>query len=768
MKNVFRKTLAMVSAVAMIAASTSMTALAKETVTAASTGDVTIQVLATSDVHGKFLPYDYALNAASTSGSMAQISTVVNGLRKENANTILIDTGDAIQGNSAELFLDEKTHPMIAAMNLMKYDVFVAGNHEFNYGIPTLQKIVKQQNAKVLFGNVYTKKGKNLADAYTIIEKDGVKIGIIGMVTPNITRWDSENLKNYKVTDPVEETKKVIAEIKDKVDVIIAAEHMGESNEYDVADSGVIDLANACPDIDLIIAAHEHKGVEGVKHNGVLTVENKSDGATVVQVNITLSKKADGTYEVKNKESKLISTATYDPDEALVKGLDSYNSKAIKDANQVIGKLKGGNLVDADEITGIPQSQIAESAMINLINEVQMYYTGADVSAAAAFNSAANMYEGNIKKCDTALIYKYTNTLYKMQMTGTQLKKFMEWSASYYNTYKTGDLTLSFNPDIRGYNYDMFSGISYDVNVSKPVGSRIENVKKADGTKLKNSDVLVVAVNNYRASSQLLTYGPIFKEGEKLPVVLEKDVAGNIGGVRELIGDYIKNVKHGVISPKLSKNWKVTGTNWDKQEHAAVTDLVSAGLLAIPTSEDGRTPNVLAVTEDDLKGIATVSKSLQNLYVEGTTGSTSSMRLVGDASVVKGATYTSSDAAVVTVDETGKLEAKTTGKATINTTLVLADGSKQTIETPVLVNKASVKLVKTTKALKKGKKASFKVEVCGYNDSDITWTTSKKSVASVSKTSSKKVIKVVGKKAGKAKISVTVAGNTKSVTVRVK
>lgn len=765
MKKIFRKALAMLSVAAIIATSSSMTAFAEDT-TKATTGDVTIQVLATSDLHGRFLPYDYALNAVATSGSMAQISTAVKKLRTENANTVLIDVGDAIQGNSSELFLKENIHPMMAAMNLMNYDVTVAGNHEFNYGVPTLQKLMKQQTSKVLFGNVYTKQGKNLADAYTIIEKNGVKIGIIGMVTPNITKWDGENLKNYKVTDPVEETKKVIAEIKDKVDVIIAAEHMGETNEYDVANSGIDDLAKACPEIDLIIAAHEHKGVEGITHNGILTVENKSDGATVAQVNITLSKKADGTYEIKNKASKLISAATYTADEALVKGLDSYNAKAITDANQIIGRLKGGNLVAADEIAGIPQSQIAESAMINLINEVQMHYTGADVSAAAAFNTAANMYAGSIKKCDTALIYKYTNTLYKLKMTGSQLKKFMEWSVSYYNTYKDGDLTLSFNPDIRGYNYDMFSGISYDVNVSKPVGSRIENVIKADGTKLKNSDVLIVAVNNYRANSQLLTYGPIFKEGEKLPVVLEKDVAGNIGGVRELIGDYIKNVKKGVISPSLSNNWKVTGTNWDKEKHAAVAELVSAGLLTIPVSTDGRTPNVKAVTEDNLKGIATVAKAQQTLYVGGTTGSASTMKVVGDASVVKSVTYTSSDAAVVTVGTDGKLEAKAAGKATITSNVEFNDGKKLTVSTPVTVSRASVK-VSAVKSLKIGATATFRAEVAGFNTSDIAWTTSDTTVVKLAKSGSNDAVTVNAKKAGKAKVTVNVAGVTKTIQVNV-
>ncbi|MEG2513329.1 MAG: metallophosphoesterase, partial [Acetivibrio sp.] len=289
MKKVFKKALAMLSAVAVLATSTGMTAFAE--VTAKGSGDVTIQVLATSDVHGKFDPYDYAINEESKNGSMAQISTVVNRLRKENSNTILVDVGDLIQGNSAEIFLQDETHAMAVAMNAMKYDVWVAGNHEFNYGIPALQKIMKQQTAQVLCGNVY-KDDKNLAAPYTIIEKSGVKIGIIGMVTPNIAIWDVENLKGYKVTDPVEEIKKIIAEIKDKVDVMIAAVHMPENNEEDVKNSGVKDLTKACPELDLVIAAHEHKAVEGVEHNGVLTVENKSDGQTVAQINFTLGRNA--------------------------------------------------------------------------------------------------------------------------------------------------------------------------------------------------------------------------------------------------------------------------------------------------------------------------------------------------------------------------------------------------------------------------------------------------------------------------------------------
>ena len=169
---------------------------------------VEIQLLATSDIHGKMLPYDYALDAESTSGSLAQISTLIKELRTDN--TILIDTGDLIQGNSADLFLEDEIHPMIQGLNTAGYDIWVLGNHEFNYDVDTLEKIIGQSEQTVLCGNVYHSDGSPLAGSYTITEIDGVKIGIIGMVTPNIVHWDAINLADYTVTDPVEETKKII------------------------------------------------------------------------------------------------------------------------------------------------------------------------------------------------------------------------------------------------------------------------------------------------------------------------------------------------------------------------------------------------------------------------------------------------------------------------------------------------------------------------------------------------------------------------------
>ena len=557
-----------------------------------------LQILATSDLHGKFDPWDYALNEESKSGSMAQVASAVKELRTDH--TILVDAGDTFQDNSADLFFDEEIHPMSLAMNEIGYDVWVTGNHEYNFGKDVLKKVISQQKAKVLTGNVKDPEGKPLADGYTIIEKDGVKIGIIGMVTPNITRWDSANLEGWTVTDPVEETRTIIDEIKDQTDVLIAVMHMGMNNEYEVKNSGAEDLANACPELDLIVASHEHRLIEGEEVNGVLVVMNKNSAATMAKVDLTLEKQEDGSWEVTERTSESLDMSAYEPDKELMEKLAPYDARAKEDAAVVIGKLEGGNLAPENEIAEIPTAQIQDTALIDLINEVQMYYTGADVSAAALFNMKANLKEGEIRKCDTALVYKYANTLYKLEMTGAQLKKYMEWTASYYNTWKPGDLTISFNPEIRAYQYDMFAGVNYDINVANEPGSRIENLTWPDGTPVKDEDVFTIAVNNYRASSQLLSPGEVFDEGDELPKLLEIDVRGDVGGVRELIGLYINEVKGGVITPVVDNNWKIVGNDWDASRHEEAVKLLKEGKLTIPSSEDGRTPNVAAITEADL------------------------------------------------------------------------------------------------------------------------------------------------------------------------
>ena len=583
-----------------------------------------IQILSTSDLHGKFLPYEYATNSVSQ-GSLAQVATIVKEQRAANPNTIVLDNGDTIQDNSQSLFLDNsKTpnniNPMIFAMNEIGYDTWTFGNHEFNYGVDVLKSISSKFTGTALNGNVFDKSGNSLAAPYTIVEKGGVKVGIIGMVTPNITKWDGPNLKDYKVTNPIDETKKAIADLKGKADVIIAAIHEGESGEYNEPGSGVKEIAEACPELAAIVMGHAHLAVSNKKINGVEIVEPKNAGTQVAKINIKLTKGTDGKYSVANNtdvSSSLIDispkgAAVVTADKELSDKLQPYHNIALADANTVIGKLTGGDLVTKDEITGIPTAQVQPTAMIQLINKVQMYYgqqiasdkKKVDVSAAAAFRGDANIKAGEIKKSDTALIYKFDNTLYVLDMTGAQLKKYMEWSASFFNTYKDGDLTVSFNSSIPGYNYDMFEGLTYKIDISKEPGSRITDIKKADGTALADTDVLRVAVNNYRASTQLSKPGTVFKTDDELPKIVAKseDVMGDAGRIRDLIRTYIVDVKGGTITPELTKGWSITGTNWNAFNRSLAIDLINNNAIKLAQY------NAKAITYSDVK--ATYAKRI--------------------------------------------------------------------------------------------------------------------------------------------------------------
>lgn len=137
-----------------------------------------------------------------------------------------------------------------------------------------------------------------------------------------------------------------------------------------------------------------------------------------------------------------------------------------------------------------------------------------------------HLYKGDIEKCDVAMVYQFSNELCKVRMTGAQLLKWMEWSYSYFNTFHQGDLNISFNPDFDYYNYDMFSGVNYEVDISKPAGSRIRNVMLSDGTPLDMNEKYEVAVNDYRVNSQLLVYDVIFSEEDGLPELVESDIRG--------------------------------------------------------------------------------------------------------------------------------------------------------------------------------------------------------------------------------------------------
>ncbi|MDI6513169.1 metallophosphoesterase, partial [Bacillus wiedmannii] len=425
---------------------------AKPAISKAEESDVNITLLGTADIHGRFMPWDYALDGANTSGSLTQLYTVIKKVRQENPNTILVDAGDTIQGNSVELFNDQPQSPMMVAMNAMGYDAWAFGNHEFNFGLDTLKKVSEQYKGKTLAGNIYKENGERFLPAYTIVEKGGIKVGIIGMNTPMISDFEkgTDHLDGLVVKNPVEETKKAIKELEGKVDVMVGVMHMGLENENGIPGTGVQDIANACPELSAIFAAHMHKLVKKEVVNGVIITEPDKYGTHISRIDLTFTKQ-DGKLVLKDKTATAIPVKNTDgttvvSDPTLEDTLTPFHEYAREDANVVVAQLKGRNLVPENEIKGIPSVQIQETPLSDFFHEVMLYYSKADVVAHQIDNDNARLDVGPIKKKDIAYNYQYALgeiTVYKV--TGKDLKDYMEWAAGYFNSSRAGDVTVSFD-----------------------------------------------------------------------------------------------------------------------------------------------------------------------------------------------------------------------------------------------------------------------------------------------------------------------------------
>ena len=532
--------------------------------------EVNVKILGTSDVHGRVVPWSYASDTEDKSGSYAQLSTLINQRRKENKNVILVEVGDSIQDNSIDLFaltLEEaKNHPIPKVLNYMKYDVFVPGNHEFNFGMPVLNEILNDIKAKKLAANLYHKDGKRYLQPTTIIQKDGVKIGIIGLTTPMSAKFeeDTGNLKDYKYVSIIEETKKQVKNLKaKKVDAIVAVAHMGIENENNIPETGLRDLAHAVPEIDAIVAGHMHQDVKSETINGVLITEPHRYGTVLSEIDLKFD------VNDKTKKVKLLGkTATTTP----VKNLEAdkkveeiykpYHERLREIANEKIGETEN-DMVPQGKIHGVSISFAKDTGMSSFITDVEKYYSKADVVSFAYDYENVKLDKGDIKRKDIAYNYRYAGgDVSVYEMTGKQLKDYMEWAADYFDTIQKGDTNYRYN-DVRGKSkyvtFDIFGGVSYKIDLRNQKGNKIVDLKLADGRKITPDMKLKVGMNSYRFD-QLIKKGGIF-EGQNIPLVWSsKDEMGqDKGRIQSMMIDYIKNVKGGKIDGKSHDRWEIIG-----------------------------------------------------------------------------------------------------------------------------------------------------------------------------------------------------------------
>ena len=599
----------------------------------ADSGEKHLTILGTSDMHGNIWGFSYEDNSETTNNGMARLYTYIQQVRAENPNTILIDAGDDIQGTIMTDDLYNKTpeepHPVITAMNYMGYDAMTLGNHEFNWGIPTMQTILSQAEFPVLAANVTDAAGELVTGAgWTIVERDGIRVAIIGVVTPDVPIWDGGK---EGIDDAVYEAANVavgqaIDEIGDQADVIVVSAHMGMYAEFD--EEGGSDSAQKIlddnPEIDVLQVAHNHVTVSEKQGNTVIGGV-RNGGREIARFDLTL----DADNNVVDSAVTIVDMEGVEPSqeirdiplvaEAHQKTID-YIAGGTDESGEPLPPLGSttAKFQPENEIRGIPAGRVMDTAVMDLINKIQLENSGADVSAAALFKDTSDLPEGDINYGNIFDIYKFDNTLYRVPVTGAELKAYMEWSAECYNQWKEGDINISFDPEYPDYLYDMFAGVEYEIDLSKPKGERIQNVM-FQGEPLQDDQVLTLAVNNYRYSSALKAQGLISgtKEWE------------SSNSIRDMIVAYF--AEHSPVAPEVDNNWKIVGVDLseDDPRRAELIGYINDGLLDPPYAASYNLADYDALVAE---AQANAAAQEGNLSVDGTVVGNAFVYASGDTS----------------------------------------------------------------------------------------------------------------------------------------
>lgn len=515
---------------------------------------VQITILSTTDLHGNLLPVDYYTNQPDVRG-LAKMATLIRQARKENPNVLLLDSGDTIQGTPLESFHNRKNNtppdPMMLAMNALNFDAMAVGNHEFNFGLPVLLKARSEAKFPFLSANTF-KAGTNetFFQPYLIKEVAGVRIGIVGLTTPGIPYWEnSVNYKGLEFHNPLEEAKKWVTVLRDKekVDLVVIAMHMGIEADLKTGqpNAGVpnenmaLAIARGVPGVDLILMGHTHREVSSLVMGNTQLTQASNWGRSLGRVDFYLSKSSAGSnWKIEARQSRTIPAdekTLVDPE--IAKITEPYDKETQAWLNQPIGT--------SEKELSAADAYFHDTAILDLIQRVQMEVGKADVSLVANFNTKARISNGSVTVRDVAGLYIYENTLVVVEVTGQQLKDALEHSAKFFRNFMPGKTPAELIDDkIPGYNFDVAEGVDYVIDITKPIGQRIQNLK-FKGQPLSMTQKLRLAINNYRAGG-----GGGYTMLANAPVV-----DGSSREIRELIIDWVE--RNHTVPSEPSNNWRI-------------------------------------------------------------------------------------------------------------------------------------------------------------------------------------------------------------------
>jgi 2',3'-cyclic-nucleotide 2'-phosphodiesterase/3'-nucleotidase len=547
------------------------------------TWDLTL--LGTSDTHGNVYNWDYYRDAeyddsAHNDVGVAKLATLVNQVRRERRGkaTLVLDAGDTIQGTPLATYYAKQEpitstgekHPMARAMNIIEYDAVTLGNHEFNYGLPLLDLWIRQLGFPALAANaVNAVTGKPAFLPYVIKkvslgwDAPTLRVGILGLTNPGVAIWDKGNVEGkLRFEDMVATAAKWVPVMRERgADVILVSAHGGDSGKSSYGpelpnENPSALIAEQVPGIDAILFGHAHLEIAERfvtnKQTGtqVLLSEPSKWGQRLTRMDFTLTREH-GRWQITAKHSTMLNTNTVVEDPKVLAAVRAQHAKTVAYVNKVVAK-------STVELSAA-ESRYKDTPILDFINKVQadtvtaalaggQYATLPVLSIAAPFSRTALFPVGDVRIRDVAGLYVFDNTLEAVVLSGAEVKAYLEYSAKYFNTLAPGttvDPAQISDPAVPDYNYDIISGVDYDIDISKPVGQRITRLTRA-GAPVADGDQFVVAVNNYRRSG-----------GGAFPGIVKAQVYNEQKEIRQLLIDWAQ--AKGTINPAdfYQPNWKL-------------------------------------------------------------------------------------------------------------------------------------------------------------------------------------------------------------------
>ena len=538
---------------------------------------VNLKFVETSDVHGSFFPYDF-INRKPKAGSLARVSTYVKHLRKQyDKNLILLDNGDILQGQPVSYYSNyvDTTHANIAAdvINYLNYDAETIGNHDVETGHRVYDKWLKATRCPMLGANVIdTRTNAPYLNPYTIIKRDGVRIAVIGMITPAIPNWLGENLWSGLRFDEMvacaRHWMRIVKE-KEKADVVIGLFHSGKEGGIitpDYQEDASLAVAREVPGFDIVFYGHDHTRFSGVVTNregkDVLCLDPANNAMAVAEADLQLAKE-NGQWVVCRKEGKLTDITSLPIDSEFVDHFKGFNETVKRYADQVIGTFE--NTISTRDC------YFGNSAFNDLILNLELNIAKADIAFNAPVSFDVAIKKGPVRVADMFNLYKYENQLFAMRLSGKEIRKALEMSYDLWmNTMTSPDdhLLLLDNRTLGdqqrlgfknfSFNFDAAAGIDYEVDVTKPNGQKVKILQMSNGEPFDENKYYKVAVNSYRANGggELLTQGAgIPKDSLNNRIVWRSEQ-----DLRHYLMEEIKRM--GTLNPQPNHNWKVVPTAW--------------------------------------------------------------------------------------------------------------------------------------------------------------------------------------------------------------